>query len=300
VSQKGSFVGPEKLTFDFSSAALSSDQIAKVEERVNERILENASVSWQEIPFAEVKGRPGVLQFFGDKYGDVVRVVQIGGSPGSLDGYSMELCGGTHVRATGEIGLFRIVSEAAVAAGIRRIEAVAGLEARFTTTSDAMRLQHLASRLGAPLAEVEKKLEVTLSQIKELEKELRIFRQREAASLATELLKKATPGAIPSIAEEIPGADGNTLQSIADVMKCSFEGVIFLAGVSGGAVSLVAAVGAEYQGSLPAGKLVAAIAPLVGGKGGGKADSARGGGRDASGVPTALEKARALIAVGKI
>ncbi len=300
VAQKGSFVGPEKLTFDFSSAALTANQLSKVEELVNERILDNASVSWQEIPFATVKGHPGILQFFGDKYGDVVRVVQIGGSPGLLDGYSMELCGGTHVRATGEIGLFRIVSEAAVAAGIRRIEAVAGLEARLTTMSDAQRLQHFASRLGAPLAEVEKKLEATLFQIKELEKELSIIRQREAASLAAELLKKATTGTIPSIVEEISGADGNALQAVADVMKCSFEGVIFLAGVSGSAVSLVAAVGTAHQGSLPAGKLISAVATLVGGKGGGKPESARGGGRDVNGIRAALEKARALIAIGKI
>ncbi|MEI7963472.1 MAG: alanine--tRNA ligase, partial [Verrucomicrobiota bacterium] len=137
VSQKGSFVGSEKLSFDFSSGALTPEQLSRVEHSVNERILENATVSWKELPFAEVKGRQGILQFFGDKYGDVVRVVQIGGEPGDLNGYSMELCGGTHVRATGEIGLFRITSEAAVAAGVRRIEAVAGLEARLTTKSDS-------------------------------------------------------------------------------------------------------------------------------------------------------------------
>src|SRR5205823_3241732 len=112
--QKGSYVGPEKLTFDFSSAPLTSQQIAEVERLVNERILENAPVSWTEVPYAEVKSRKDVMQFFGDKYGDLVRVVQIGGKPMALDGYSMELCGGTHTRATGEIGLFRIVSESAI------------------------------------------------------------------------------------------------------------------------------------------------------------------------------------------
>ena len=128
-TQKGSYVGPEKLTFDFSSAALTPAQVADVEKLVNERILENAGVTWTEVPYAEIKGRKEVMQFFGEKYGDIVRVVQIGGGAGGLDGYSMELCGGTHTRATGEIGLFRIVSEGAVAAGIRRIEAVAGLRA---------------------------------------------------------------------------------------------------------------------------------------------------------------------------
>ena len=300
VSQKGSSVGPEKLSFDFSSAALTPEQVAAVEHLVNERILENASVSWKEIPFAEVKGRPGILQFFGDKYGDVVRVVQIGGTPHQLDGYSMELCGGTHVRATGEIGLFRILSEAAVAAGTRRIEAVAGLEARLSARNDSERLQGVASRLGAPLTEVEKKLEATLARQKELEKELSALRQKAAAGFAKELLAKASTGAIPSIVEEIPGADGNELQFVADALKSDFEGFILLAGVSEGAVSLVAVTGKAHQGTLPAGKLIGAVAPLVGGKGGGKPDSARGGGRDASGLSLALAKAKELIAAGKI
>jgi alanyl-tRNA synthetase len=300
VSQKGSFVGPDKLTFDFSSSALTPVQVSKVEHLVNERILENASVSWQEMPYAEVKGQPGILQFFGDKYGDTVRVVQIGGTPGSLDGYSMELCGGTHVRGTGEIGLFRINSEAAVAAGVRRIEAVAGHEARVASKSDAERLQGVAARLGSPLAEVEKKLELTLARQKELEKELEAFRQREAAALAKDLLTKATGGTIPSILEEIPGADGNALQAAADALKGSFDGIIFLAGVAEGAVSLVAVVGKAHQGSLPAGKLISAVAPLVGGKGGGKPDSARGGGRDPSGLAASLAKAKEIIAAGKI
>ena len=300
VSQKGSFVGPDKLTFDFSSSALTPVQVSKVEHLVNERILENASVSWQEMPYAEVKGQPGILQFFGDKYGDTVRVVQIGGTPGSLDGYSMELCGGTHVRGTGEIGLFRINSEAAVAAGVRRIEAVAGHEARVASKSDAERLQGVAARLGSPLAEVEKKLELTLARQKELEKELEAFRQREAAALAKDLLTKATGGTIPSILEEIPGADGNALQATADALKGSFDGIIFLAGVAEGAVSLVAVVGKAHQGSLPAGKLISAVAPLVGGKGGGRPDGARGGGRDASGLAASLAKAKEIIAAGKI
>ena len=300
VSQKGSFVGPDKLTFDFSSSALTPEQVSRIEHLVNERILENTSVSWQEIPYAEVKGRPGILQFFGDKYGDTVRVVQIGGTLGSLDGYSMELCGGTHVRGTGEIGLFRIVSEAAVAAGTRRIEAVAGHEALVASKSDAERIQAMASRLGSPLAEVEKKLEATLSRQKELEKELEAFRQREAAGHAKNLIEKANAGAIPSIVEEIPGADGNALQAAADALKSSFDGVIFLAGVSEGAVSLVASVGKAHQGNLPAGKLISAVAPLVGGKGGGKPDSARGGGRDTSGLQPALAKAKELITAAKI
>src|SRR5256886_1321379 len=129
-SQKGSYVGPDKLTFDFSSAALTKQQLRDVERLVNEKIAENEPVSWTEIPYAEARKRNDIIQFFGEKYGDNVRVLQIGGGPRALNGYSMELCGGTHVSSTGEIGPFRIVKEEAIAAGIRRIEAVAGDAAR--------------------------------------------------------------------------------------------------------------------------------------------------------------------------
>ncbi len=300
VAQKGSFVGPEKLTFDFSSSALTLEQIERVDRLVNERILENTPVSWQELPLSEVKGRPGILQFFGDKYGDTVRVVQIGGTRGALNGYSMELCGGTHVRATGEIGSFRIVSESAVASGVRRIEAIAGIP-RFEEDLKKVRLiENLAKSLHAPIHELEKKLDATLSRQKELEKEIESFRQREASRLAADLLQKKLSGTIPAIVEEIPGADGNALQSAADALKGLFDGVIFLAGANSEAVSLVAVVGKSHQSALPAGKLISAIAPLVGGKGGGKPDSARGGGRNVTAIPAALAKAKELIAVGKI
>src|SRR5438045_4400281 len=125
-AQKGSYVGPDKLTFDFSSAALTPQQRRDVEKLVNEKIAQQEPVSWTEIPFDEAKHRKDIIQFFGEKYGDTVRVLQIGGEPRALNGYSMELCGGTHVRATSEIGPFRIVREEAIAAGIRRIEAIAG------------------------------------------------------------------------------------------------------------------------------------------------------------------------------
>ena len=149
-SQKGSFVGPDKLTFDFNSAPLTPAQVADIEKLVNERILENASVSWTEVLHNDVKGRKDVMQFFGEKYGDTVRVVQIGGEAGQLNGYSMELCGGTHTRATGEIGLFRIIGESAIAAGVRRIEAVAGLEA-YELANDQLRLlRSVAGHLNSP------------------------------------------------------------------------------------------------------------------------------------------------------
>src|SRR6266480_1484904 len=140
-SQKGSYVGPDKLTFDFSSAPLTQEQKRDVEKVVNEKIADDAPVSWIEIPYAEARQRKEIQQFFGEKYGDKVRVLQIGGDPKKMNGYSMELCGGTHVRSTSEIGPFRIVREEAIAAGTRRIEAVAGDAARAWAKEEAARQQ---------------------------------------------------------------------------------------------------------------------------------------------------------------
>ena len=295
--QKGSYVGPDKLTFDFSSAALTPEQIQAVERLVNEKILENAPVSWREVAYTEVRGRGDVMQFFGDKYGDQVRVVQIGGKPESLDGYSMELCGGTHVRGTGEIGLFRITGEGAVAAGIRRIEAVAGTEAQRAAESDRERLKSVAAKLGSPLADVEKKLDAFIAQQKETEKALKSARQREAASLASELAAKTeTINGITAVIADLGEADGDTLQSAADALKAKFGGVIVLGGASNGAVALVAAVGKDQTAKVAAGKIIQMIAPVVGGKGGGKPDNARGGGKDAAKLADALNAAREFIA----
>src|SRR5438552_3397161 len=147
-TQKGSYVGPDKLTFDFSSAALTPQQKRDVEKLVNEKISENAPVSWTEIPYAEARKREDIQQFFGEKYGDLVRVVQVGGEPTKLNGYSMELCGGTHVRSTSEIGAFRIVKEEAIAAGTRRIEAVAGEAARGGAGEEAARQQEKIEMLS--------------------------------------------------------------------------------------------------------------------------------------------------------
>ena len=295
--QKGSYVGPDKLTFDFSSAALTPEQVAAVERLVNEKILENAPVSWSEVAYADVRGRGDVMQFFGDKYGDKVRVVQIGGKSGALDGYSMELCGGTHVRGAGEIGLFRITGEGAVAAGIRRIEAVAGDEARRAAESDRERLKSVATKLGSPLADLEKKLDAFIAQQKETEKALKSARQREAVSLASELAVKAeTINGIPSVIADLGQAEGDNLQSAADALKGKFGGVIVLGGVSGGAVALVAAVGKDHTAKVSAGKIIQTIAPVVGGKGGGKPDNARGGGKDAAKLADALNAAREFIA----
>ena len=304
-TQKGSYVGPDKLTFDFSSAALTPAQVSDVEKLVNERILDNAGVSWTEAPYAEIKGRKEVMQFFGEKYGDVVRVVQIGGRAAGLDGYSMELCGGTHTRATGEIGLFRILSESAVAAGIRRIEAVAGLRAYEKSREEAALISTLAGKVNAPVAEVEKKLESLLARQKDLEKQLKAAQQKQAAEMARALVEKAkllasippTP-TVPSIIENLGAADGDFLQAVADALKGQFKGVVVLGGSATDAVFLIATVSPDFTAQIQAGKIIQAIAPMVGGKGGGRPDNARGGGKDAAKLADALNKARELLGQG--
>jgi alanyl-tRNA synthetase len=269
--------------------------VADVERLVNERILENAGVSWLEVPYAEVKGRKDVMQFFGDKYGDIVRVVQIGGKPAALEGYSMELCGGTHCRATGEVGLFRIMAESAIAAGVRRIEAVAGLASYRRVAEEFGLLKSLAEKVSSPVTELEKRIENLIAQQKELEKKLRELQQKQAAATAAKLVQRAgVIEGIPALIERVD-ADGDTLQSLLNELKGLFNGVIVLGGASGETVALVASVSPEFTSKVQAGKIVQGIAPLVGGKGGGRPEFARGGGKDVSKLDAALEKARQLV-----
>jgi len=296
-SQKGSFVGPDKLTFDFNSAPLTPQQVTDIEKLVNERILENAPVSWTEVPHAELKNRKDVMQFFGDKYGDLVRVVQIGGKPAALDGYSMELCGGTHTRATGEIGLFRIVGENAIAAGVRRIEAVAGLEAYGLAHSQLQLIRSLAGKINSPVHELEKKVDLLLAQQKELEKSLKSAIQRNAAQTASWLVTRAQEvNEIPLITQIFPDSNADYLQAVADALKGRFKGVVVVGGSEDGSVALVASVSPEFTAKVQAGKLIQQIAPIVGGKGGGKPDNARGGGKDPARLDEALARVKSLLA----
>jgi alanyl-tRNA synthetase len=295
-TQKGSYVGPEKLTFDFSSAPLTPQQVADVERLVNERILENAAVTWTEVGYGDIKARPDIMQFFGDKYGDRVRVVQVGGKAAALDGYSMELCGGTHTRATGELGLFRIVGESAIAAGIRRIEAVSGLEAYRRANEELQLIKAVAGKVNSPVGELEKKIEALLAQQKDLEKQLKVMQQKQAAEIARGLAAKAqTFGTTPAIVENLGPADGDFLQSVADALKGQFKGVVVLGGTANNAVALVATVAPELTKKIQAGKIIQAIASIVGGKGGGRPDNARGGGKDVSKLDEALAKAKSLL-----
>ncbi len=291
-TQKGSSVTPDKLTFDFNSAALAPQQLADIERLVNERIVANDPVSWSEVPYVEAKANSGIMALFGEKYGDLVRVVQIGGQPHKLDGWSMELCGGTHTRHTGEIGLFRLVGEGAVAAGVRRIEAIAGLEAYNAAKADADLLKLLAGKVSAQgTADLEKKLDQILTQQKELEKALKAAQQREASGKAKDLLATAENNLIIA---NLGDVDADYAMALNDALKGQFSGIIVLAATGGGNVTLMANVGKEHQAKVQAGKIIQAIAPIVGGKGGGKPDFARGGGKDVSKVEAALAEARKL------
>ena len=296
-SQKGSYVGPDKLTFDFNSQALTAQQVTDIEMLANERILENTTVSWAEVPHSEVTKRDDIMQFFGDKYGDAVRVVQIGGESGALNGYSMELCGGTHTRATGEIGLFRITAESAIAAGVRRIEATAGLIAAEQARADADRIGAMAEQLNSPVKDLEKKIEQALEQSKKLEKQLKGLQKSQAASTAKELATQAdTSGAVPFIAANLGSVDGNFAQAVADALKGEFEGVVVLGTAGNGSVALVAIVPDSLTDKAQAGRIIQSIAPIVGGKGGGKPTQARGGGKDATKLDAALAEVSKILA----
>ena len=292
-TQKGSSVTPDKLTFDFNSAALTAQQLSDIERLVNERIVANEPVSWTEVPYVEAKANSGIMALFGEKYGDLVRVVQIGGQRNQLDGWSMELCGGTHTRSTGEIGLFRLVSEGAVASGVRRIEAIAGLEAYQAARADAELLKALAGKVSAQgTSDLEKKIEAMLDQQKALERALKAAQQREASGRAKALLETAQGDLIVANLGEV---DADYAMALNDALKGMFNGVIVLAATGGGNVTLMANVGKEHQSRVQAGKIIQAIAPLVGGKGGGKPDFARGGGKDVGQVEAALAEARRLV-----
>jgi alanyl-tRNA synthetase len=296
-AQKGSFVGPDKLTFDFNSQALTPQQVIDIEQLVNERIIENTTVSWTETAHADVTNRTDILQFFGDKYGDTVRVVQIGGGANALDGFSMELCGGTHTNATGEIGLFRITGESAIAAGVRRVEAVAGFVAAKLARNDSQRILALAESLNSPVKDIEKKLDQMLEQSKQLEKQMKALQQSRAADTAKGLLGQATNAEnIACITANLGESDGNFTQAVADALKGLFEGVVVLGATGNGNAVLVATVSDALTDRAHAGKLIQAIAPIVSGKGGGKPTQARGGGSDAGKLDEALAEVRKILA----
>jgi alanyl-tRNA synthetase len=275
VRQAGTSKTPERMRFDFSHfEAVTHAQLREVEQLVNAKVIDNAKVETYETEFDQ---KPeGTLAFFGDKYGKFVRVVDIGG-------YSRELCGGTHVSTAGEIGLIKVVAEMAVAAGTRRIEAVAGQAAIDFINAREAALAAVNAHLGAGTADVTKKLEALLAHQKELEKQLKAFQQKALAGLATELAAKATVrDGLKFVSAVATVDDQEALRSLgSQVLGLLGEGVVQLGATYGDKASLVAFCSpAAIKAGHAAGKIVQTIAAQIGGKGGGKPDFAMGGGKD--------------------
>jgi alanyl-tRNA synthetase len=282
VQQKGSLVTPERTRFDFShNAPMTAAQIAQVEALVNAEILANAATQARVMPLAEAQ-KLGAMMLFGEKYGDEVRVLDIGSS--------RELCGGTHVQRTGDIGLFKIVAEGGIAAGIRRVEAVTGAHALAYLQQLEGTLAQAAAALKVTPTEVPARLGAVLEQLRALEKEIVALKGRLASARGDELLAQAVDvKGLKVLAARLDGADARTLRETLDQLKNKLKSAaIVLAAVDGGKVQLAAGVTADATGRVKAGELVNFVAQQVGGKGGGKPDLAMAGGTDAAALPQAL------------
>lgn len=284
VNQAGSLVAPERLRFDFSHFGSAQDEeLVQIEQRVNEQILNNIALNIENKSLADAKAM-GAMALFGEKYGDVVRVVQIGD-------YSLELCGGCHVRQTGEIGLFKIISETGIGSGVRRIEAVTGRAANLYMEEQLGLLHHSAELLKSKVHDVPKRVEGLLQQLKELSRDNESLRNKlnsvEAGSLKDQL---KLVGDIPVLAAKVEAGDMDSLRTIVDQMKEQLKSaVIVLGAVNGDKVNLVAAVTPDLiSKGLHAGKLVKEVATRCGGGGGGRPDMAQAGGKDPSKLQDAL------------
>jgi alanyl-tRNA synthetase len=290
VQQKGSLVNGERTRFDFAhNAPMTAEQVTRVEALVNAEILSNSATTARVLPIEEAQ-KLGAMMLFGEKYGDEVRVLDIG--------TSRELCGGTHVQRSGDIGLFKIVAEGGVAAGVRRVEAVTGDNALAYLQSLEATVQHLAGSLKAAPAEVPERVHQVLDHVRALEKELAALKGKLASSQGDDLLAKAVDvKGIRVLAAVLDGADAKSLRETLDKLKDKLKtAAIVLAAVDGGKVQLAAGVTADSVGKVKAGELVNFVAQQVGGKGGGKADMAMAGGTDPSRLGAALDSVAAWVA----
>ena len=289
VQQKGSLVTAERTRFDFAHTAPMTDaEIAKVEAIVNAEILANAGAKAEVMALDDAQ-KSGAMMLFGEKYGETVRVLSIGSSK--------ELCGGTHVKATGDIGLFKIVAESGVAAGIRRVEAVTGDNALAYVQTLERTVSEAAGALKASPAELASRIGGLQDQLRALEKELAAVKGKLASSQGDELAGQAVDvKGVKVLAALLDGADANTLRTTMDQLKNKLKtAAIVLAAVQGDKVQLAAGVTADTTGSVKAGDLVNFVAQQVGGKGGGKPDMAMAGGTDVAGVPAALASVKGFV-----
>ena len=289
VAQKGSLVDADKTRFDFShTGPLTAPQIREIEQRVNREILANVATETHLMPFDDAVNF-GAMALFGEKYGDEVRVLAIG--------TSKELCGGTHVDRTGDIGLFKITAESGVAAGIRRVEATTGEGALALVQNLAQRVDEAAAALKTPADELTQRIMQVQDQVKTLEKELAAVKSKLASNQGDELVAQAVEiKGIKVLAATLAGADVATLRETMDKLKDKLKtAAIVLATVQDGKVSLIAGVTADATSRLKAGELVNFVAQKVGGKGGGRPDMAQAGGTDPAGLPAALQGVAAWV-----
>lgn len=290
VQQKGSLVDAAKTRFDFTHGApVTPEEIAEIERRVNAEILANTATQARVMDIDSAR-ETGAMMLFGEKYGDTVRVLDIGAS--------RELCGGTHVARTGDIGLFKIVMESGVAAGIRRVEAITGLNALNWAQATENAVQSAAAALHAPAADLQGRLRQTLDHIKTLEKEVAQLKGRLASAQGGELASQAVSvHGVQVLAARLDGADAQTLRETMDKLKDKLKtAAIVLAATSEGKVQLAAGVTPDTVGRIKAGELVNFVAQQVGGKGGGKPDMAMAGGTNAAALPQALQSVQEWVA----
>jgi alanyl-tRNA synthetase len=284
VVQKGSLVAPDRLRFDFAhTEPLSDEEIKKVEWLVNHKILENVETEINILPLDEAL-KSGAISLFGEKYQDTVRVLKIGGS------FSSELCGGTHVHRTGDIGLMKIISESGIASGVRRIEAVTGEGALEWTEQMQQKLTNISALLKTETDNVENKLSAQLERTRKLEKEIEQIKTRLASVAGDDMISEALEiNGVKVIARTLDGADAKTLRDTVDQLKNKLgTAALILATVEDKKVSLVAGVTKDKTDKIKAGELVNYVAQKVGGKGGGRPDLAQAGGNDPSGLTAAL------------
>lgn len=287
VTQKGSLVDSEKLRFDFSHLeGLSNQELRQIEASVNDQIRSNTLVE-TELCNMEQAEEKGAMMLFGEKYGDEVRVLSMG------DGFSVELCGGIHAERTGDIGLFHIISESGIASGVRRIEAVTGDKALAYFANVEQNLQSVGQLVKANASNVLEKVEQLVAQMKEQEKTLSVLQAKLASASSGDLLNNTKEiSGVKVLAQKIEGADAKSLRELADAIKSQLDsGIFLLASGEGDKVSLIAGVTKDLTSRFKAGDLMREVAPLVGGKGGGRPDMAQGGGTDPSGIDKALQRA---------
>jgi alanyl-tRNA synthetase len=291
VTQAGSLVAPDHLRFDFSHpAGIRDPEMDQIESLVNEQVQANIVVSPAEMDL-QAALKSGAMALFGEKYGDRVRVIRIGD-------FSTELCGGTHLDATGQIGLFKVVSEGAVASGVRRIEAVTGEAALRHVGQEEAALRESAGLLKIPPLELPRRLQKLLDEQKQLEKQLAYLEARLARSRAEDLVASAKEVAgVPVLAARLDGLDPDGLRSVVDMLRDRLpQGVICVGSSADGKVNLIASVSKDLTARIPAGKLIQEVAKVVGGGGGGRPDLAQAGGKDPSKLDAALALVPGLVA----